>query len=59
MRDTQALPSSPTVLALAAVLGPVVSLLDGLREGSHGLWNDFASYWLAGKLVAGGTHPTT
>ena len=57
MRDTQALPSSPTVLALAAVLGPVVSLLDGLREGSHGLWNDFASYWLAGKLVAAGHTP--
>lgn len=43
-------------LALAAMIGPAVTLL-GIRWGSHGLWNDFASYWLAGKLVAAGHTP--
>ena len=57
MRDTPALRSSPTVLALAAMVGPLVLLLAAIRWGSQGLWNDFASYWLAGKLVAAGHTP--
>lgn len=39
------------------MLGPTLTLLDGVGRGSHGLWNDFASYWLAGKLVAVGHSP--
>jgi hypothetical protein len=57
MRENQALFSSRPVVAFAAMLGPVVPLLVGIRENSHGLLNDFASYWLAGKLVAAGHTP--
>jgi len=52
MPETQALLNSRPVLAFAALLGPVLTLLASIRWGSPGLWNDFASYWLAGKLVA-------
>lgn len=37
---------------------PAKSLADGLLSGgANGLWNDFASYWLAGKLVWSGHSP--
>lgn len=49
--------NSRLALALAAMVGPAVLLLEGIRQGGHGLWNDFASYWLAGRLVAAGHTP--
>jgi Glycosyltransferase family 87 len=44
-------------LALAAILAPIALLLWDIAHGGYGLWNDFASYWLAGKLVAAGHSP--
>ena len=50
---------APTPLILVASLAfPAKSLADGLLSGgANGMWNDFASYWLAGKLVWSGHSP--
>ena len=57
MRKDQPLFTSRPVVAFAAMLGPAVMLLAGIVANAHGLMNDFASYWLAGKLVAAGHTP--
>ena len=44
-------------LAVAAMLAPIVVILGGIALGGDGLWNDFASYWLAGRLVLSGQSP--
>lgn len=45
------------VLALAATLPSIVLFSWSVLIGGHGLWNDFASYWLGGKLVLAGGSP--
>ena len=57
MRQNGAPVSLRPVVAIAAMLGPAVMLLVGISVSTHGLMNDFASYWLAGKLVAAGHSP--
>lgn len=43
---------------VASLVAPGKSLADGLLSGgANGFWNDFASYWLAGKLVWSGHSP--
>ncbi len=44
-------------LALLAVLGPAAALAGGALLGLPGRFNDFSSYWLAGRLVASGVSP--
>lgn len=51
------LAGSMPALALAAMLAPAAVMVGGIARGGYGLWNDFASYWLAGKLVAAGHTP--
>ncbi len=49
--------SAPLIFA-ASLAFPGMSLADGLLSGgANGLWNDFASYWLAAKLVWSGHSP--
>jgi len=45
------------MLSLAAMLPPIVLFSASIADGGHGLWNDFTSYWLAGRLVSAGETP--
>jgi len=49
--------TSLPILGLAAILPPIVLFAASIADGGHGLWNDFTSYWLAGRLVAAGETP--
>src|SRR5690242_10917608 len=50
--------ASVPLVFLASLAFPAKSLADGLLSGgANGMWNDFASYWLAGKLVWSGHTP--
>jgi hypothetical protein len=44
-------------LALGAMSGPALAFVALWAGGAGGRWNDFASYWLAGRLVAAGASP--
>lgn len=44
-------------VALSAMVAPTALMVGGIARGGYGLWNDFASYWLAAKLVAAGHTP--
>jgi len=45
------------VLAAAAMLPAALLPALEVARGGGGLWNDFATYWLAGKLVSAGATP--
>lgn len=49
--------ASLPVLAMTAMLPPIVLTAISIAGGGAGLWNDFTSYWLAGRLVASGQTP--
>ncbi len=50
--------ASGPLIFVASLAFPAKSLADGLLSGgANGMWNDFASYWLAGKLVWSGHTP--
>ena len=48
---------SRPILGIAAILPTVLFTGTYLVRGGNGLWNDFASYWLAGRLAAAGETP--
>lgn len=49
--------TSLPVVTMAAILPPIVLTAISIGRGGGGLWNDFTSYWLAGRLVAAGRTP--
>jgi glycosyl transferase family 87 len=44
-------------LALLAMLAPVIGLAIAVLAGDPGIFNDYNSYWLAGRIVARGGNP--
>jgi glycosyl transferase family 87 len=57
LEPRQRIAGSMPAVAISAMLAPSALMVGGIARGGYGLWNDFASYWLAGKLVAAGHTP--